>query len=79
MAQAYHRSPSEILRLTDPLQAFYLDRAVFALAGRMQNELDALQQEPKAHLKLPIWKNRWGLGERGSTGFADPTKARRDY
>lgn len=79
MAQAYHRSPSEILRLTDPLQAFYLDRAVFALAGRMQSELDALQNEERSHLKLPMWKNKWGLVEPGKSGFADPTKAKRNY
>jgi putative ubiquitin-RnfH superfamily antitoxin RatB of RatAB toxin-antitoxin module len=73
MSRAYRCRPSEILHITEPLVAFYLDRAVFALAGRIQNELDALKNDDRAALKLPIVLNRWGLG----AAFADPREYRR--
>lgn len=46
---------------------------MFALAGRIQTELDNLQNDERAQLKLPIVLNRWGLG----AGFADPREHRR--
>lgn len=72
MSRAYRCRPSELLHIAEPLTAFYFDRAVFALASRIQSDFDALQGEEKAHLKLPIVLNKWGLGAEGKTGLADP-------
>lgn len=72
MSRAYRCRPSEILHIDQPLVAFYLDRAVYALAGRIQSEIDSVKDGERAHLKLPIVLNRWGLGS-----FADPREYRR--
>jgi hypothetical protein len=50
---------------------------VFALAGRIQSEFDQISGDPKAHLKLPMIMNKWGLNEPGKTGFADPRQYKR--
>jgi hypothetical protein len=51
---------------------------VFALAGRIQADLDNLKEDDRAHLKLPMVLNKWGLGPGGKTGFADPRSYKRE-
>ena len=46
---------------------------MFALAGRIQSEVDSANNDERGALKLPIVLNRWGLG----AGFADPREYRR--
>lgn len=77
MARAYRCRPSEVLGVSDRLTAFYLDRAVYALAGRIQSEMDNLKGDERAHLKLPMILNKWGLTQPGRSGFADPTQIKR--
>lgn len=41
MSQTLRCRPSELLHLTDPLTAFYTDRALFTFAANIENDQEA--------------------------------------
>jgi len=75
MAEAYHRTPSELLKIQNPLHAYFLDRAVFyfgvAIDADMERSTRDAKNEKMRVVKQNMVFNRWKITE-GSRGYRDP-------
>lgn len=47
LSQSYHKLPSEIYRLTDPVTGWCFDRAVWVFGSTVENELEAAARKAK--------------------------------
>jgi hypothetical protein len=74
MAKQWRCRPSEYLGVTDPLAAFYFDRAIGIFGNRLEQELEKAEQSGKSKtqksLRRTMILNKW-LGPT-TAKFAEP-------
>lgn len=63
MSQRMRCLPSDLLKISHPITAFYFDRAVWMFGGSVQSEMDAVESGTKNHKSVPARKkmvlNKW--------------------
>lgn len=77
MSQAFHARPSELLGVTNPVTAFYLDRAVHGIGAEIEGEMEMAVENVKstkdAHRQSQAILNKW-LRSSGGARYRDPAK-----